>query len=134
MQNKLRNFFKEYNERHKTTIMLTSHYMEDVKELAKRVIVINEGRVIYDGSLRDMIKKYVHEKNIAFITRKKVSHEELSKYGSVDGDDGYNFVITAKREDVPKISSQILKELPIEDLDIREIGLDEVVRGIFEEK
>ena len=134
MQNKLRNFFREYNKLHSTTVMLTSHYMEDVKELASRVIVINEGKFVYDGGVRELIKKYVHVKNIAIITRKPVKKEVVEEFGEVTYSDDYNFVISVKRENVPAVSSAILKKLPIEDLDIREVGLDEVVRGMFEKK
>ena len=58
VQHRLRNFIKEYNTKHKATILLTSHYMRDVKHLCDRVIVINFGSIIYDGKLDDLIEKY----------------------------------------------------------------------------
>jgi len=53
MQNKLRKFILEYNKRRKATILLTSHNMEDIAELCPRVILINHGRLLFDGSLVD---------------------------------------------------------------------------------
>lgn len=58
VQHKLRNFIKEYNKKYNATILLTSHYMRDVKQLCDRVIVINFGRIIYDGNLDRLMEKY----------------------------------------------------------------------------
>lgn len=57
MQKTLRSFIKEYNNKYKATIILTSHYMKDVEELCKRVIVINHGKILYDGQLSNLVKK-----------------------------------------------------------------------------
>lgn len=58
VQHKLRSFIKEYNRKYNATILLTSHYMRDVKQLCDRVIVINFGRIIYDGNLDKLMEKY----------------------------------------------------------------------------
>lgn len=63
-QKNIRNFVKKYNQEKKTTIILTSHYMDDIKELCERVIIINFGRIIYDGKLTDLISHYAKEKVI----------------------------------------------------------------------
>ncbi|MBI2035034.1 MAG: ABC transporter ATP-binding protein, partial [Candidatus Levybacteria bacterium] len=55
MQKKIREFLREYNHKYKATILLTSHYMRDVEALCKRVIVINFGKILYDGKLSDLI-------------------------------------------------------------------------------
>ena len=57
-QHKLRDFIKEYNLKYKATILLTSHYMRDVRQLCKRVIVINYGKIIYDGDLETLMTDY----------------------------------------------------------------------------
>lgn len=132
MQKKLRNFFKEYNENFNTTIMLTSHYMEDVKELCKRVIIIDKGEVVYDGDLDELVKKYVTYKNISFVTNKSVDLMDVEELGEVIEHEGHNFVVSVPRADVPAVSAAILKGLPVEDLEIREISLDDVVRQIFQ--
>src|SRR3990167_8318618 len=66
-QKNIRDFIKKYNQKLKTTIILTSHYMEDIKELCQRVIIINLGRIIYDGKLDDLIKKYAPYKLLKVI-------------------------------------------------------------------
>lgn len=133
MQQKLRNFFKSYNEKFNTTIMLTSHYMDDVKELAKRVIIINEGNVVYDGDLSHLVRKYVNHKNISFALSKRILKADLAGLREIIEFDGRNVVLSVAREDIPAVSAKLLKNLPIEDLDIREIPLDDVIRKIFKE-
>ncbi len=133
MQQKLRNFFRNYNKNFGTTIMLTSHYMDDVKELAKRVIIIDDGSVVYDGELENLVKKYVKYKNISFVVNKKIAREDVETLGELVEFEGHNIIISVDREDVPAVSAKILGSLPVEDLDIREIPLDDVVRKIFSE-
>lgn len=134
MQKKLRNFFKEYNTIYGITIMLTSHYMEDVKELCKRVIIINSGKIVYDGRLKELVTQYVQTKNISVIFSKKISRKDLEGFGQISDLDGSNVVITVPRNEVPRISAAILQKLPVEDLEIKEVALDEVVRMIFSNK
>lgn len=61
-QKNIRDFIKKYNQEEKTTIILTSHYMEDISQLCKRIIIIDLGRIIYDGRLDDLMKKYASHK------------------------------------------------------------------------
>ena len=58
MQLKIREFIATYRQRHQATILLTSHYMDDVKALCDRVVVIDHGHVIYDGQLADLTRRY----------------------------------------------------------------------------
>ena len=131
MQQRLRQFFKEYNEMKKTTIMLTSHYMDDVKELCKRVLVIDKGVLIYDGQLDELVARYAIKKNIVVTTSKVVLDDDVKQFGEIVEHDDRRWIIAVDRMEVPKVASELLKRLPVEDLDIREITLDEVVRRIF---
>jgi ABC-2 type transport system ATP-binding protein len=131
MQKRLRDFFKEYNKKFNTTIVLTSHYMDDVRELCERVIIIDEGNIIYDGDLDRIVKEYVQDKYITLTFLKEVSAEDLKKYGELIEMDDNVATISVPRHDVPKVSASILQALPVDDVDIKEMDLDEVVRKIF---
>src|SRR3972149_2641479 len=72
MQKKMRDFIKEYNQRFNSTIILTSHYMDDVKELCERVIIIDKGRLLFDGALAEIIKKYADHKLITVVFGEEV--------------------------------------------------------------
>src|SRR3989344_1462726 len=82
-QKKMRDFVKEYNQRYKATIILTSHYMDDVKELCERVIVIDKGRLMFDGKLSEIIEKFADHKRIEVILQNTPSQEQLSEVGEI---------------------------------------------------
>lgn len=135
VQKKIREFFKQYNQESKTTILLTSHYMEDVSELCKRVIIINYGAKIYDGSLSDLMKTYANNKYLKVVFNKRVNKTDLYEYGEVIqfDSDGLKATISTPREEHTKVASGILKKLPVDDLDIAEVDLEDIVSKIFQE-
>lgn len=132
-QKNIRDFIKKYNQEQKTTIILTSHYMDDIKELCKRVVIIDHGIIIYDGALEDLIKKYAPYKvlNITF-NDKGVEKKDVEKYGVIQKFNQYVVSIEVKREEVKKIATAILSsDLPVDDIMIDEVDIDEVIRKIF---
>lgn len=134
MQKKIREFFKVYNEKFKTTIILTSHYMDDVKELCKRIIIIDKGKLIYDGELADIIKQHVQDKYITLVFLKEVKRDDLQKYGKVLAYEPLKATIATPREEISKTSAAVLSQLPVDDLDIREPELEDIIRRVFKEQ
>src|SRR6267142_1463718 len=63
-QKTVREFLRQYNEQHKTTILLTSHYMQDIQELCRRVIIIDHGMIFFDGQLSDVLDRFADFKLI----------------------------------------------------------------------
>lgn len=134
MQKKMREFIKEYNKRFNATIILTSHYMDDVKELCERVIVIDHGKVLFDGKLEKIIEKYADHKILSVVLSKDVPLEKLEKLASVTEYESPKVVFSVKRSEVSSKAAQILKELPVEDLNIEEVEIEEIIRRLFGEK
>ena len=132
-QKNIRNFIKKYNKESKTSIILTSHYMEDIKELCERVIIINFGKIIYDGKLDDLIRKYAPHKLLKLTFNENgIRREDIEKYGELDGFTPYSCVIKTKREEAKNVAAAILSSnLPVDDILIDEIDVDDVIRGIF---
>jgi ABC-2 type transport system ATP-binding protein len=129
----IRAFLKNYNEKYKTTIMLTSHYMDDVSELCHRVIIINHGRIIYDGALTQLVSKYAKSKNLKLVFYKPIALPDLKVFGRVSNyrSDGLAATISVKRSEHTRIAASILSKFPVDDLDISELGLEEIIRQIF---
>ncbi len=131
MQKKLRSFFKEYNSRYDTTVILTSHYMDDVKELCKRVIIIDGGTILYDGKLESLVNKYVKYRHISFIPTQKIMKSDLMKLGDVVNYSKDHVILSVLRNDATNVSAKLLKNFEIEDLQIDEMSLEDVIRKIF---
>lgn len=134
-QKNIRDFIKKYNEKRKTTIILTSHYMEDIKELCDRVIIINHGTVIYDGKLNKLISQYAKDKIIKITTLKEVKREDFQVFGTVEEYNGISVSVRVPREHVKVVAAKIISSsLPIDDILIDEMSITEIIRAIFDEK
>jgi len=134
MQKKMRDFIRLYNERKKATIILTSHYMGDVKELCQRVIIIDQGRLVFDGKLEKIIKKYAVNKVISVILAKEIDYQELDKIGKIKDFNYPKLSFVVKRGKVATVTAKILKNLPVTDLSIEEPAIEEVIRKLFANK
>lgn len=131
-QKKMRDFIKEYNKKFNATIILTSHYMADVKELAKRVVIINEGKILYDGLLEKIVKKYAPFKVIHIDFEKEVGVEKLKGFGKLEEFDGISAKIQIRKGQVSEITSKLLSDFDIADLTIEDPPIEDIIRQIFE--
>ena len=131
MQKKMRDFIKEYNQRFNATIILTSHYMDDVKELCKRIIVIDKGKLIFDGALDEIVKKYANHKLLTVVFDKKVDQAKLAKIGEVKEFSFPKAVISVPRSGASLAAAELLQEYPVADLNIEEPQIEDIIREVF---
>jgi ABC-2 type transport system ATP-binding protein len=131
-QVRIREFLREYNRRTGATIILTSHYMADVTALCERIIIIHQGKLKYDGGITDLSHKIAPFKLIGVRLLDADSHD-LSGYGiqvqnEEDADKRY---IQVKAEDVTRITSKLLADLPIHDITITDPPIEDVIEQAF---
>lgn len=131
MQKKMRDFVREYNQRFKSTVILTSHYMGDVKELCKRVIIIDKGKLAFDGMLDDIIQKFADHKLISIILSKNVDPKVYEKIGEVKEFSFPKLVYRINRKKAPKVAAEALEILPVADLNIEEPPIEDIIRELF---
>jgi ABC-2 type transport system ATP-binding protein len=130
-QKRIREFLKEYNRQAKTTILLTSHYMQDIQALCERVIIIDHGRIIFDNTLQMLVEQYSDSKLLKLTFDRAVAREQLERFGLVCELDDLRAVIEVPRERTTQIAAQVLSELPVVDIVIDEVEAEEVIRDIF---
>jgi ABC-2 type transport system ATP-binding protein len=133
-QEKIRSFIQEYNRLKRTTVLLTSHYMRDVEELCQRVLVINHGRIVYDGSLDDLSNRYVDHKVVKIRFASPQAAGVLAGMEGIVEMDARHAVLKVKKKEVAGTTRRLLDQLPIDDLSVEEVEVDEVIRKIFEEQ
>ena len=131
---KLRDFIKEYNTEYESTIILTSHYMEDVKQLCNRVIVIDHGTILFDGKLDNLVKEYTKYKLITVVFEKEVGREKLEKMGKIIEYEFPKAVLSVKKAESNEVTSKLLKDFPVEDLNIQEPDIEDIIREVFSRK
>jgi ABC-2 type transport system ATP-binding protein len=134
-QRAVRNFLRDYNRRYRVTILLTSHYMADIKELCERVIVIDKGRKIYDGALdRLEAGNGSRMKIIRFIPNDLAAFPETwkSAYGETTRDpaDG-RFTVRVPFTHVVAVSQEILTAGTVADITIEDVPLEDVIAELF---
>lgn len=138
MQKVLRDFIRSYNKEFGATIILTSHYMDDVKELCERAIIVDKGHKIFDGKLDDIIDKYARNKTLSLTFSKPVTKKQLKEFGTIKEltEDGtaYTAKLQVPRKKATDAAAKILAKLPVEDLNIEEPPIEAIIREVFGNK
>jgi ABC-2 type transport system ATP-binding protein len=131
-QEAIRNFIKDYQKEFQATIILTSHYLEDVKRLAKRLIIINKGKILYDGSLTAILQKFSSVKYVSLILEKEIKKEMLFKIGKPIAYQFPKVVFRIQKKDLPQVVAYINDQIPYLDLAIEDEKIEEVIKNLFE--
>ena len=133
MQHKIRQFLKEYNQKYNATIILTSHYMGDVKELCDRVIVIDKGKIFFDGLLDEIIKKYADRKILEVTFSKPVIKKDFSiiRAAKIKEFAPPKVVFSVKRKNANSVAAKLLEKFPVADLNILESSIEDIIREVF---
>lgn len=130
-QRRIREFIREYNQRHDATILLTSHYMADVEALCKRVVVIHHGRILFDGALTDLVRRFSPHKTIAVELDGLVPSNNYAAFGEVVSQNDARVMLRVPKVDTARVASRLLRELPVSDLTIEDPPIEEVIEQVF---
>jgi ABC-2 type transport system ATP-binding protein len=134
MQATVRDFVKRYNERHGATLLLTSHYMEDVAQLCPRVVVIDHGAILYDGSLDELVTRTRPDKRIVLRFSRPVAESDLASLAStvsVVRHGAGESVLQVPKDAVNGVVGRALAQLPVSDLTVQNPPLEEVMSELF---
>jgi ABC-2 type transport system ATP-binding protein len=131
MQQKIREFIGAYQREHQATILLTSHYMDDVKALCDRVVVIDQGHKIFDGALSELARRFGDEKLLTLDLDTPVTREALAEYGEVMSWEPTRVSVRVPREQVSATAARLLAALQVRDLAIQEPDVQDVIRSLF---
>lgn len=137
---RIREFLKEINQKYNTTILLTTHDLSDIEALCERVIMLDEGKIIFDGALKSLKETWGEGKDIEFQFLQKVDLETLRGltvgYPVEWEVDEHNQLFTVHTEDNDEMISQIIAKVvaanKIRDMKIKETSTEEVIRNIYE--
>ena len=133
-QRAVRDFLREYNRRHRVTILLTSHYMADIQELCERVIVIHKGQKIYDGDL-DRLETGSAGTRQKIVTFEPEDHSFdggwTSAYGVTRHCESGKIEVRAPGQEIVKVSQEVLTQGPVADITIEDVPLEDVIADLF---
>lgn len=129
----VRDFIKKLNKEKHTTIILTTHDMSDITTLAKRIILIGKGKVLYDGSLKKLKDKYETETYISVKTKDTLNFKKKGIISKRKNKDGYELVINNKLISISELLTFLSHKISIEDIEIEQEPIDKMIVRLYED-
>lgn len=130
-QKKVREFVRDYNRRHQVTVLLTSHYMADIKELCERVIIMDHGRIFFDGRLAEIVNRFAGHKIIEIMGGNACGFEGIDALGEVLLKRDGLVRLKVPRARTATVCRELFARYPVEDINIEEVPIEDVIREIF---
>jgi len=132
-QKRVRDFLRVYNEQHRIVTMLTSHYMQDIQELCDRVIIIDHGKIFFDGALGRIIDRFSADKVVS-LTFAEEAVRDFSAFGEVVAQTPVSVQLKVPRAKVTETCRRLLEACNVSDINVQEIPIEEVIRQLFGER
>lgn len=129
-QKNIRNFLKHYNQKEKTTIMLTSHYLEDIENLCERTIVINHGSIVYDGKIKTINDKLAKKKIVTIKTQDHCLDCDDGRWAVRGNEDGL-LTLEVDKDIVQEVMTELLLKYKIKDFSVGDIPLEESLELLY---
>ena len=132
-QKRVREFLRVYNREHRIVTLLTSHYMQDIEELTRRVLVIDHGKIFFDGPLDEIVDRFSIYK-ILSLTFSKQSERDFSRFGEVIEQTPMSIQLKVPCAKVTETTREVLQSCDVSDINVQEVPVEEVIRQLFGER
>jgi ABC-2 type transport system ATP-binding protein len=130
-QKKVREFLRSYNAERPIVTMLTSHYMQDIEELCARVIVIDQGRIFYDGPLEKIVDRFATEKLLGLEFAERDAARHFEGMGTVVEQTDLTVKLRVPRAEVAAVCRRVLDAYSVIDINVQEVPIEEVISQLF---
>jgi ABC-2 type transport system ATP-binding protein len=131
-QARVRSFLADYNRRTGATVLLTSHYLADITALCPRVLLIHQGGLFHDGSLRYLSERLAPCRQVRLELREPVAAERLAAFGTVESLEGRAVTLLVAREQLTEVVARLLGELEVADLEVSDPPIEELIGDLFQ--
>ena len=132
-QRKVREFLREYNSEHKVVTVLTSHYMQDIEELCKRVIVIDGGKIIFDGPLEGITARFAVGKVLQLEFTGRDGSRDFTGLGEVIARTDTSVQLRVPRDEVAAVCRRLFEVYQVKDISVAEVPIEDVIAQLFTE-
>ena len=132
-QKRVREFLRIYNSEHRVVTLLTSHYMQDIAELCDRVMIIDHGKIFFDGPLDTIIDRFSGDKVIG-LTFTSESKRDFTEFGEVVSQTPVSVQLKVPRAHVTETARRLLEACDISDISVQEMPIEDVIRSLFGER
>ncbi len=129
MQQRIRSFIRAYNQSYASTVLLTSHYMADIEALCPRVIVIHNGRILFDGPLERLVNQFAPRKHLTF--KLDTMKADLSALGQVITQEGLTYQLEVAKDQSMAVTNHILSHYHVTDISVEDPPIEQVIEQVF---
>lgn len=133
-QKNIQDFIREYNKEFKTTVILTSHYMNDIEKLCRRTIIMNHGSVVYDGELKEVNGIFGDDKLLKFQLDSDIPLDTIAQYGRIIKHENMNFTLQVGKDEVKACAVKLLQDLPVNDFNVEDIPVEEGITLLYKKE
>ncbi len=141
VKEKVRNAIKQINKKYNTTVILTTHDLEDIEELCDRIIISDKGVKIYDGSLSEIKDKYGYMTNVSILIKKNELEDKINinSYFNLDNNDlnlsdedgKINITFTKNKISQMEIIQYFMENYILQDFSVKETSIDDIIKKIY---
>ena len=141
VKEKVRNAIKQINKKYNTTVILTTHDLEDIEELCDRIIIIDKGVKIYDGSLSEIKEKYGYMTNVSILIKKNELEDKINinSYFTLDNNDlnlsdedgKINITFNKNKISQMEIIQYFMENYILQDFSVKETSIDDIIKKIY---
>ncbi|HWI62258.1 MAG TPA: ATP-binding cassette domain-containing protein [Symbiobacteriaceae bacterium] len=128
---RIREFLKELNRRYGTTILLTTHDLSDIEALCRRVVMLDKGRIVYDGTLSDLRQRWAGDRTVRVVFGADVDLGTVGRAFTREDETTFRFGL-GEAEDLSDLLPALVRLGPVRDITILEAGMEEIVRRMYE--
>lgn len=130
-QHNIQQFLKYYQSERKITILLTSHYMKDIAALCKRVVVITDGAIKFDGSLSGIVDSFSGSRILKLQLAEGQSPAGLERFAEVESVELPRVTLRCARAEVTKMLAVIFENYLVDDISVEDPPLEEVIAKLY---
>ena len=136
VKDKIRGAIKELNKKYGITVILTTHDMKDIEELCNRIIIIDKGKILYDGSLANIKYRFGNTKTIFIPSNVELNETEIKeKFPGVEVDDGEEkkaLKFSLNDVDLDDMLLYLINTYHIKDFKIEDISIEDITKKLYE--
>ncbi len=134
VKERIRDFIRKMNREKDITVMLTTHDIDDIEDLCERIIVLDEGKKIYDGQLDALVNRFTSRRMIMDIRDEEAFELDIDGVKSVEKEDSHIEVVFDREEiSASDLMRKVLEEYEVLDFQIKEPDIESVVKKIYNE-
>lgn len=132
-QKAIRNFIAEYRQRHRPAMILTSHYMEDIEALCQRIAIIKDGQLVYDGSLKKVVREFKKDRILRFYVADAGDISATLKTGQVLKHEQGELRVQCPQSQVAQCIAEVMRSCDVQDIDIEPEDVSGVIESLIRE-